>query len=286
MRKKSVVMLALVLVFALMFTACAARRPLQSPVQPRQNTTGIYDNNKGIGLGNDDTAGIGNRTGMGTNTYTGNGPSANDAYDLGYGAGNNANNGRYGAGSNSMYGSYGGYGTGNIAGYGSYGGYNYGPSAGNPTYYGGYDNGLLGGYGVDYRNIGGSNNSPNYSLNNTGGTTQANDIERSIEQMTGVKDATVVVSGNTAYVGLNTDGNMTGKNIAYGNTSGTAVLKQSCAKRVRAANPQIQTVYVSTDANFADRLRSVGDGMRTGSPLSNFRNELNDLVRSLTPERQ
>lgn len=254
MRRKTIVILALVLVFALMFTACAARRPLQTPVQPRQNTTGQYDNNKGIGA----------RTGIGNNTYTGNGPSANDSYDLGYGAGNNAGYNRYGG----------------------YSGVNYGNSAGNPIYYGGYDNGLLGGVGADYRNIGGSNNSPNYGLNNAGGTTQADGIERTIEQMTGVRDATVIVSGNTAYVGLDTEGNMTGQNIAYGNTSGNTALKSACSQRVKAANPQIQTVYVSTDANFIERLRNVGNGMRNGSPLNSFRNELNDLVRSLTPERQ
>ena len=283
MRRKTVVILALVLVFALMFTACAARRPLQTPVQPRQNTTGMFDNNKGIGNGT--TTGVGTRTGIGSSNYTGNGPSANDAYDLGYGVGNNAGYNRYGAGTGMNYGSYGGY-----------NGVNYGNTAGNPTYYGGYDNGLLGGVGTDYRNIGGSNNSPNYGINNAGnnynrlnntdGTTQANGIERSIKQMTGVKDATVVVSGNTAYVGLDTDGNMTGKNISYGNTTGSSALKSACAQRVKSSNPQIQTVYVSTDANFINRLRNVGNGMRNGNALSNFRNELNDLVRGLTPERQ
>jgi len=265
MRRKAIVILALVLVFALMLTACAVRRPLQTPVQPRGSTTGMYDNNRGIANG----TGVGTRTGIGNTSYTGNGPSAYDPYDLGYGAGNNAG--------------YGGYNTGNSSGYN---GVNFGPSAGNPIYYGGYDNGLLGGYGADYRNIGGSNNSANYGLNNTGRTTQSGGIERTIEQMTGIRDATVVVSGNTAYVGLDTDRSMTGQNIAYGNATGTSALKQACAQRVKASNPQIQTVYVSTDANFIDRLRKVGDGVRTGSPINSFRNELSDLVRGLTPERQ
>jgi len=295
MRRKTFIVLALVLVFALMFTACAVRRPLQNPVQPRQSITGTYDNNKGIAGGTG--TGVGTRTGIGSSTYTGNGPSANDAYDLGYGAGNNGNYGRYGAGSGMNYGSYGGYGTGTNAGnvgYGSYYnggniGYNgasYGNTAGNPTYYGGYDNGLYGGYGVDYRNIGGSNNSANYGLNNTGRTSQASGIERAVEQMTGVRDATVVVSGNTAYVGLDTTGNMNGQNISYGNTTGTSALKQACAQRVKASNPQIQTVYVSTDAGFISRLRSVGDRVKTGNPISGFTNELRDMVRGLTPERQ
>lgn len=298
MRRKMFVVLALVLVFALMFTACAVRRPLQNPVQPRNSTTGMYDNNRGTGVGTGvgTRTGLGNRTGIGNTSYTGNGPSSSDTYDLGFGAGNNAGYGRYGAGSGTNYGNYGGYGTGTNAGNVGYNGYynggnmgyngvSYGNTAGNPTYYGGYDNGLYGGYGVDYRNIGGSNNSANYGLNNTGRTSQASGIERAVEQMTGVRDATVVVSGNTAYVGLDTSGSMTGQNISYGSTTGTSALKQACARRVKASNPQIQTVYVSTDTNFINRLRRVGDGVNTGNTVTNFRNELSDLVRGLTPER-
>lgn len=299
MRRKMFVVLALVLVFALIFTACAVRRPLQNPVQPRGSTTGMYDNNKGINGGNGVGTGVGTRTGLGSNSYTGNNDNYG-RYGVGggmYNTGSNAGYGRYGAGSGTNYGSYGGYGTGTNAGNVGYGGYynggnigyngaSYGNTSGNPTYYGGYDNGLYGGYGVDYRNIGGSNNSANYGLNNTGRTSQASGIERAVEQMTGVRDATVVVSGNTAYVGLDTSGNMTGQNISYGNTTGTSALKQACAQRVRASNPQIQTVYVSTDANFINRLRRVGDGVNTGNPISSFRNELSDLIRGLTPERQ
>ncbi len=269
MRRRTFVILALVLVFALMFTACAVRRPLQTPVQPRQNTTGLYDNNRGIGAGTGTTTGAGTRTGVGT-TYPRTGVGTTYPYDLGYGTTNNAGYG--GAETPSYYG-------GGTGGYGGFGNYNNGMYGGNVGY-GGY-----GGYGYDYRNIGGSNNSPNYGLNNTVGTTQADGIERSLEQMTGVRNATVVVNGNTAYVGVDTD-RATGTNVSYGNANDVSAVKSACAQRVRSANPNIKTVYVSTDANFTDRLRRVGEGIRTGSPVSTFRNELNALIRGLTPDRQ
>lgn len=208
MRRKTVVILALVLVFALMFTACAARRPLQTPVQPRQNTTGQYNNYRGIGVGTDTGYGM---TGIGDTSY-------------------------------------------------------------------------YGGYGNDYRNIGGSNKSPNYGIGTA--TTQADRLSRTCETIPGVDNATVVISGNTAYVGVDTDGDLTGRNIAYGTASDLPAVKRQCAQKIKAANPQIKTVYVSTDANFFDRLRRVGNGVRNGSPVSSFRNELSELVRNLTPERQ
>jgi YhcN/YlaJ family sporulation lipoprotein len=234
MRRKTVILLALVLVFALIFTACAARRPLQTPAQPGQDTTGINNDNRG--------------------TYTGIGPYSTNPYDVGYGPGYNA--------------------IGNPTYYGGYGGY------------GGYNNGMYGGYGNDYRNLGGSNNSPNYALGNTGGTTVADRLARVCEGVPGVDNATCVVSGDTAYVGVDTDGDLTGRNIAYGNANDLSAVKRQCAQKIRAANPQIRTVYVSTDANFFERLRRVGDGIRNGNPVDGFRNELNELIRGLTPERQ
>jgi len=228
MRRKSIVILALVLCFALMFSACAARRPLQTPAQPGQDTAG--------------------RTG----TYTGIGPSSTNPYDTGYGTTE--------MGNPSYYGGYGGY--------------------------GGYNNGMYGGYGNDYRNIGGGNNSPNFGLNNMRlNTTQAQRLARTCETVPGVDNATCVISGNTCYIGVDTDGDLTGRNIAYGNANDLAAVKRQCAQKVKAANPQIQTVYVSTDANFFERLRRISDGGRNGNVGDNLRNELSELVRGLTPER-
>jgi YhcN/YlaJ family sporulation lipoprotein len=122
--------------------------------------------------------------------------------------------------------------------------------------------------------------------NNTGTlTTQTDRLSRACETVPGVDTATVVISGNTAYVGVNTVGDLTGKNIAYGTARNLSAVKSQCAQKVRSANPQIKTVYVSTDANFYTRLKKVGDGTRNGTLTNYFRNELNDLVRGLTPER-
>lgn len=248
MRRKAVVILALVLVFALMFTGCATRRPLQTPVQPRQNTTGLYDNNRGIGTATGTTTG----TGTATNRYTGMG-TTNTPYGTGYGTANNAG--------------YNGYG-GNI-GYGGYGG------AGTPYYNSGYGN--------NYRNIGGTNNYPNYGAGTA--TTESDRLARSCESVSGVNNANVVVSGNTAYVGVDTAGDNTGRNVAYGAPNNVSTIKSQCAQQVRAANPQIQNVYVSTDANFMNRLRRVGEGVKNGTAVSSFRDELDALVRGLTPEK-
>ncbi|MGE5633233.1 MAG: YhcN/YlaJ family sporulation lipoprotein [Caulobacteraceae bacterium] len=239
MRRKTYVVLALVLVFALIFVGCTVRRPM-SPVQPRQNTTGLYNNRTGVGA----------NTGYGTNRY-----GTNTGYGPNYGYATN-----YGYGPNAGYGPNSGFGT--NTGY-------YGTNTGIGTNYG---------YGTNY-GTGGTNNSPNYNLNGIGPiTTQADNIARAVETVPGVNNATVVISGNTAYVGVDLN-----KGTPTANVS---TIKSQCAQRVRSTNPDIGTVYVSTDPDFLTRIRRVSDAVRAGRPVSGFRTELTDLVRRLTPERR
>jgi YhcN/YlaJ family sporulation lipoprotein len=234
MRRSNYLLLALVLVFALVFTGCAARRPLQTPVQPRQDTTGMYNNNRG---------------GVGVNTNTG--PMTPNGYGNNYRYNNN-----YGYGNNSRWGTDTGYGN--------------NTGIGNNT-----GNGINNGYGGNF----GLGN--NRNLRDTGTPiSQADNVARACERVQGVDNATAVVSGNTAYVGIDMK---TGNARANNDIAG---IKRQCAQQIKAANPNVTTVYVSADADFIDRIRRIGDGVRNGRPVDGFRNELAELVRRLTPERQ
>lgn len=111
----------------------------------------------------------------------------------------------------------------------------------------------------------------NVSLNTTTQTTD--NLERTIEQVQGVRDATVVVSGNTAYVGL----------VLDTNTANASDIKNKVTQQIRSSNRAISTVYVSTETSFIDRLRNVGTGISGGKPISGFTTELRDLVRRINP---
>ena len=174
-----------------------------------------------------------------------------------------------------------------------------------------YNNNL--GSNIDTGNNNGAGTNVNYNA-----TQRTNQLERTIEQMQGVRDATVVISGNTAYVGLELDTN-TANNINYentanntetrntntaGNNMGTntetntgtnmgsntgtngtnnTAIKNNVAQKVRASNTNIDTVYVSTETDFTNRLRNVGNGVNGGRPISGFRTELRDMVRRINP---
>lgn len=123
------------------------------------------------------------------------------------------------------------------------------------------------------------NNTNNYRIPGLGTPmTQTDNIARACENVAGVENATVVVAGDTAYVGIDTDTATATTNLSD--------VKRRVAQTCRNTDANINTVYVSADANFMDRLRRVGNGVREGRPVDGFRTELTELVRRLTPERQ
>lgn len=225
-KKKSVFVLAAILIIAFAFSGCAARKPMTTTDQTDQfggQRTGYNYNDR------EDTN-YGSVTGIEKNL--------DNRYNMGdyRGLGNN-----YGIGSNTRYGR------------------------------------------AEDRYSGGSNNSANYRIPGLGTQmTAADNIARAVETVPGVQNATVVVSGNTAYVGINT----TATGLGTTGTANLTDIKRKVAQTVRNTDDNITTVYVSADANFRDRLRRVGNGVREGRPIDGFRTELTELVRRLTPERQ
>lgn len=134
----------------------------------------------------------------------------------------------------------------------------------------GLNNGMYNNQGTNVGyNIGGNTGNTN--------TTQSEEIARAVEQIQGVDRATVVVTGNTAYCGISMDRNARNANERD--------IKRDVAQMVRTTGKDINTVYVSTEAGFMDRLRNVGNGLRNGRPVDAFTTELNEMVQRLTPNR-
>jgi len=96
------------------------------------------------------------------------------------------------------------------------------------------------------------------------------------EKVAGVRDATVVLSGTNAYVGLDLDRNIQGKT--------TDQVKEEAARRVKKADRRLTDVYVSTDADTVTRIREVARGIAEGRPVSGFSRELAEIGRRLLPE--
>ncbi len=121
----------------------------------------------------------------------------------------------------------------------------------------------------------------NYSPGLGTRVTAADNIAKAVQTVPGIKSASVVVSGNNAYVGINIDvsGNLD-------NTKKVQNLKKLAADMVRKTDSSITTVYISADADFVQRLTKIANDIRNGTPVEGFRDELTELVKRITPEKQ
>ena len=168
---------------------------------------------------------------------------------------------------------------------------NYGNNGigGNNNNYG-YNNGYGYNYGQNYNNNALNDNRLGTNPNNTNslnggilgnGNTESDLLARACNTVPGVNGATVVVSGDTAYVGVDVDTANTANN-----TGNIAQIKKQCADKVRAADPNVKQVTVSADADFLQRIQMINQGIRRGTPVESFRNELTQMVKRITPERE
>ena len=180
-----------------------------------------------------------------------------------------------------------------------YNGYGYNNSYGNNNLYGnnngytGYDpSNYLSNNGIntiDYNNrynrmgyngmLTGNNGTLTGSNGVTGNTMNSNDtyrasiIKRQLDNLSGVNNCNVVVSGDTALVGLRTTGN---------NAASMARLRTSIERRVKQADRTIRNVTVTDSPDILTRMGRLGTtaGNYNGR-TNNFMQEFNTLVNSL-----
>lgn len=100
-------------------------------------------------------------------------------------------------------------------------------------------------------------------------------LAREAASVPGVNKATVVLSGGTAYVGLDLK--------AGTEKSRTDAIKRDVATRVRKAEPRLTRVMVTTDADTVTRLKRVASGLAAGKPISSFASEMREINRRMTP---
>lgn len=100
-------------------------------------------------------------------------------------------------------------------------------------------------------------------------------LARKISEMKNVNSATVVLSGNSAWVGVDLAANLENKM--------TNNMKNEITEIVKKEDKKINTVYVTADADTVTRLRNIAGDIASGKPVSGFINELNEIGRRITP---
>lgn len=111
--------------------------------------------------------------------------------------------------------------------------------------------------------------------------TDADNLAKAVQRIPGIRSAAAVISGDAAYIGINID-----INSSIDNTSKIQNIKKQAADTVRNTDRNIKTVYVSADADFIQRIDKISNDVRNGKPVEGFEDELNEIVKRITPEKQ
>jgi YhcN/YlaJ family sporulation lipoprotein len=102
----------------------------------------------------------------------------------------------------------------------------------------------------------------------------AKNVADRIVRLNGVKQANVLVTKRNAYVAavVNTHNNVI-----------TRTLEDQIANEVRATDPNILNVYVSTNPEFVDRVNRYVEDVRQGRPVTGFFDELSNMIQRIFP---
>ncbi|WP_052712070.1 YhcN/YlaJ family sporulation lipoprotein [Domibacillus indicus] len=130
---------------------------------------------------------------------------------------------------------------------------------------GGTNNGTNGANGPDNNTGNGGDNQNDLGVNE--------EAANRVGDMKEVEDTTVMVTGQTAYVAVNL------KNQQELSDD----LKQKIEQRVKEADNSVETVYVSADPDFSNRMRNYADRIDNGEPVQGFFDEFGESVRRVFP---
>jgi YhcN/YlaJ family sporulation lipoprotein len=106
--------------------------------------------------------------------------------------------------------------------------------------------------------------------------TLASKLAQAAEEVEGVKAATVVVTGSTVMIGLETEPGIEDEQ--------TQKIKNKVVEEVKRADNSIKTVSITTDPNLITRLKKIAQGIKDGKPISSFTDELAEITRRMTPK--
>lgn len=120
---------------------------------------------------------------------------------------------------------------------------------------------------------------PNTTTNLAGNTVvaRANTIAQRVANLKEVNNCSVLLSGNTAIVGVDIKNNLQGQM--------TTALKQKIEKTVKNTDNNITNVSVTADPDLLTRISNMATDVKNGRPISGFATEFQEILRRITPVR-
>ncbi|MDR5658020.1 YhcN/YlaJ family sporulation lipoprotein [Serpentinicella sp. ANB-PHB4] len=122
------------------------------------------------------------------------------------------------------------------------------------------------------------NQQPNNDMTGVGDlSSRADTIADAVTDLPEVDSATVLITDNTAIVGITTMDDTMGDNNVGQN------LQNDVERVVREADREIDRVSVTTDPDLFTRIENIANETGQGRPLSGFGTEIEEILRRITP---
>ncbi|MBC6974355.1 YhcN/YlaJ family sporulation lipoprotein [Bacillus sp. Xin] len=118
-------------------------------------------------------------------------------------------------------------------------------------------------------------NNTNNVTNNETQLHIANKAADRIVELEEIDKANVIVTNRNAYVAVVLRENIKGQI--------TKQLEKKVADQVRATNPDIRNVFVSSNPDFVDRMRDYANKINAGKPVTGLFEEFTETVRRVFP---
>lgn len=106
-------------------------------------------------------------------------------------------------------------------------------------------------------------------------STRAAKIASKVAKIPEVNKATVVISGNTALVGIDMKSKVQGAH--------ETTVKKKVEKTVRDTDKAIKNVSVTSDPDLYTRINNIAKGIAAGRPLSEFTKQISEILKRITP---
>lgn len=119
------------------------------------------------------------------------------------------------------------------------------------------------------------NKNNDFDRNNETRMEIADEAADRITELDEVKTANVIVTNRNAYAAVVL------RDSAKGEV--TDRLKNKIADKVRAADPNIRNVYVSSNPDFVKRMKDYGKRIKQGDPIKGLFEEFSETVRRVFP---
>ena len=112
-------------------------------------------------------------------------------------------------------------------------------------------------------------------LDNESMMIRSKDLAIKISDLNKVNSANVLITGNTALVGIDIP--------KESNDEDTRQIKKDVENKVKELDKEIDNVVITADADLITRMKNLGTDVESGKPLSGLGNEIEEIMKRITP---